>query len=123
MESPTAPLPRAGRGLGVAAAAAVLVCSGVAADTLRVPQDHGSIQAAIDEAEPGDDVLVAPGTYRENLELRAEIDIRGAETARTLLAPDDGDVAIVTVASTNGVRLSNFTFIEGSLGVAVQASS
>lgn len=114
---------RAGGGLALAAAAGLLACPRALADTLRVPEDHGSIQAAIDEAEPGDDVIVAPGTYRENLVLRAEIDVRGAETARTLLAPDDGDVAIVTVASTNGVRLSSFTLIEGSLGVVVQASS
>jgi hypothetical protein len=44
----------------------------------RVPQDHASIQAAIDAAQAGDTVLVAPGTYRERIQLKAEITVRSA---------------------------------------------
>lgn len=43
-----------------------------------VPQDHASIQAAIDVAQPGDIVLVAPGTYRERIQLKAGITVRSA---------------------------------------------
>ncbi|GJM23159.1 MAG: hypothetical protein DHS20C15_30740 [Planctomycetota bacterium] len=39
-----------------------------AADTLHVPTDHVAIQAALVAAQPGDTVLVAPGTYAENLD-------------------------------------------------------
>jgi hypothetical protein len=39
------------------------VCSVASASTLRVPQDYASIQAAVDAAQPGDRVRVAPGRW------------------------------------------------------------
>lgn len=48
------------------------------AATRRVPEDHKTIQAAIDSAAPGDTVLVGPGTYRERIQLKDEIILRSA---------------------------------------------
>lgn len=59
-------------------AAIILFCAaqlGVAA-TLRVPQDHPSIQAAIDAASAGDVILVAAGTYRERVRLKPDVTLR-----------------------------------------------
>jgi parallel beta-helix repeat protein len=39
----------------------------VLADVLRVPQDFGTIQAAVDAASPGDVIRVSPGTYPERV--------------------------------------------------------
>ena len=41
-------------------------------DILRVPQDAPTIQAAIDRIAAGGHVVVAPGTYRENLIVRGK---------------------------------------------------
>ncbi|MBD3674702.1 MAG: right-handed parallel beta-helix repeat-containing protein, partial [Planctomycetaceae bacterium] len=48
------------------------------AATIRVPDDHSTIQAAVDAAQTGDMVLVSPGTYRERLELKPGITVKSA---------------------------------------------
>lgn len=37
------------------------------AATLNVPGDYGTIQAAINAASPGDEIVIANGSYNENL--------------------------------------------------------
>ena len=38
--------------------------------TRRVPEDHRTIQAAVDAARPGDLILVGPGVYREEVKVK-----------------------------------------------------
>jgi len=45
----------------------LIVLSGLSQTTKRVPQDYATIQAAINAAVNGDTVLVAEGTYYENI--------------------------------------------------------
>jgi hypothetical protein len=92
-------------------------------DTLLVPTDFATIQAAIDAADSSDTVVVEPGSYAENLELRANIDVRGRETARTLLSPDDDRDATVTIRNADGASFANFTLLESSTGIVVGTSS
>jgi Right handed beta helix region len=89
---------------------------------LQVPQDFATIQAAIDAAATGDTVLIAPGTYTENIVLRGGITVRGRETARTLLQPAAQGTP-VRVSGISDATLANLTFIDASVGVSVAASS
>jgi len=105
--------------IALLAAAAPVPC---AAATLTVPTDHRTIQAAIDAARAQDTVLVEPGTYRENLVLRAGVALVGRETARTFLEPPSADQAVVRIQLANDVRVSSFTVIGADVAVQVVGS-
>ncbi len=48
------------------------------AATIHVPQDHKTIQAALDAAQAGDTVLVSAGTYKERLQLKPGVMLKSA---------------------------------------------
>lgn len=57
------------RATAAAAAAFLLAVNADAANTLRVPEDHETITAALLASEWGDTILVGPGVYKESLVL------------------------------------------------------
>lgn len=75
----------------------------VAQTTIHVPGDVPTIQGAINQAKNGDTVLVAPGTYNENINF-------------------DGKSITVTSDSSNGGSATN-TIINGSEGPTVTFQS
>ena len=52
---------------------------------LRVPSDHPTIQSAIDAASPGALILVAPGTYNENVIMWKPVRLQGAAAGGTFI--------------------------------------
>jgi hypothetical protein len=77
---------------------AVVVAHPALAANLRVPQDHKTIQAAIDATSTGDMVTVAAGKYPERIRLKPGIILRS-----------DGDDA----QGTDGLKRAEATIIDG----------
>jgi len=74
---------------------------------INVPEDHATIQEAVDAAAPGDLILVAPGTYNEAVNVTTDnLTIRGLDRNEVVL---DGKFEL-----DNGIR------ILGAKGVAVE---
>jgi hypothetical protein len=83
---------------------------GSAEGVLAVPADYDTIQAAVDAAEPGDLVLVSPGTYEEAVTVETdEIVIRGLDRDEVVL---DGGFELdngIRVVGADGVVVENLT--------------
>jgi parallel beta-helix repeat protein len=92
--------------------------------TLPVPGEYKTIQEAIDKANPGDTVLVEPGTYTEVLSLKPGVIIksRGSEkelsdltaAARTIISSPGRQTAIVEGA--DDATINGFTLVDNESG-------
>ena len=92
--------------------AIVLAFGGIAAaETIRVPQDANSIQAAVDRATAGDLIVIRAGTYDENvvIDLKSNLDIKGK--GKVVINGDVNGAALAILdsnaVSISGLRVSN----------------
>lgn len=100
----------------VATAAATMVAANVQGADIRVPQDVATIQGAIAAANAGDRVLVAPGTYREQVNLSGKrvIVLGVAGAASTILDGEGNRTVVLGQNEPAGCELSGFTIQNGS---------
>jgi parallel beta-helix repeat protein len=88
--------------------------------SLRVPQDFGTIQQAVNAAQSGDEIVVSPGFYRENVDfLTKNIRLRSLNfldpncVAQTIIDGNDANSCIKILSGQNsstavaGFRLQN----------------
>ncbi len=91
--------------------------SAAAATVIHVPADQPTIQAAINAAVNGDTVLVAPGTYNENINFFGKAVVVKGSGASKLTTIDGGKVApVVTFSSGETLNsvLNGFTLQNGT---------
>jgi hypothetical protein len=105
------------------------------AKTIHVPTDQPTIQAGIDAASTGDTVLVAPGTYKENINFNGKaITVKSSNGPKVTIIDGQGLTSVVRFSSneTSKSVLSGFTIQNGNAlnspegeggGIAVESAS
>jgi hypothetical protein len=75
----------------------------LAAETIRVPADHPTVQEAVAAAASGDTVLVAAGTYRERVRLKEGVTLKSAgDDAQGKLGLARAEATLLDGGGTNG---------------------
>ncbi len=90
------------------------------AEVVRVPADAATISAAVDQVAEGGLVLVAPGTYREQVLLDVpDVTLRG-EDRNGVVITGEGTRTAGVIAIADGVRIENLSVTDSLLyGVLV----
>ena len=104
------------------ASAGLLIVGEVMGGTLRVPQDHATIQGAIDAAVVGDIVDVAAGTYSENLVVaKTGVIIQGSGVGVSTIQPATATNPVIKFQSPTDrtVVFRGFTITGGSGNQAI----
>jgi len=85
------------------------------AETITVPDDFATIQAAMDAANPGDTVFVKAGWYNETITVNRTIALVG-ENRESVIVDGNGARTVLCVTA-SGVSICNLTVTGGSPSV------
>jgi pectin methylesterase-like acyl-CoA thioesterase len=99
-----------------AAMGALMVCGVTTAADLHVPSQYGTIQAAVDAASNGDEIVVAPGTYaniRVAIANYLSITLRASGTAEETILEGDGQGPVIRCGAYSDVDIEGFTITGG----------
>jgi parallel beta-helix repeat protein len=85
-------------------------------ETIVVPDNYGSIQEAIDNADDGDTIFVESGTYVEILTIEKSVSLVGEDSASTVIDGNKTYAYHVIEVTASNVQITGFT-IQNSGGV------
>lgn len=92
------------------------------AQTLRVPAEFVSIQAAVEAARDGDTILIAPGLYRENIRFQGKTLRLVSEQGYRQTIIDGGGKTVLTIKQAGpATTLTGFTIQNGEDGISTSS--
>ncbi len=104
-------------GFAVLAMSLVAAIPATAANVLNVPGTYATIQAAIDASANGDTVMVAPGTYFENIDFKGKLITVQSAQGPNVTTIDGSNLAPVvnfSTAETAAATIQGFTLQHGN---------
>ena len=87
---------------------------------INTGENFSTIQAAIDDASPGDEIHVDSGTYYENVVVNKQLILRGDGNLATTIDGNGGEKVVEVIA--NEVVIEGFSIQNGSNGIYVTSS-
>ncbi len=102
--------------LALAATGTLVFVSPAQADTIHVPRDFETIQAAIDAAVDFDEIIVAPGEYVETIDFTGKTIVVRSAGGRDVTTIDGNDAGTVVTCANGegaGTTLDGFTVANG----------
>ncbi|MGZ8880303.1 MAG: right-handed parallel beta-helix repeat-containing protein [Halobacteriota archaeon] len=84
---------------------------------------YTTIQAAVNAAQPGDTVLIPPGTYSENVLVNKSLTIKSSAGAATTIVKAAVPSNDVFLLSGSGIRVEGLTLTNGRAGVEFSGAS
>ena len=89
-------------------------------NVIRVPEDYGTVQAAINAAAPGATIWIAPGVYNESLVINKTISIIGEPGSEPIFNGGGSGIAVTIVSSGSGSTIAGITITNWDQGIVVQ---
>ncbi len=95
------------KGLGLVFGVILALGDSAFAGTICVPTDYPTIQAAIDAAQAGDQVLVASGTYYEHVTMKSQVDLLGGYESTGWTRDIDNNPTVIDGSGTGDIVTMN----------------
>lgn len=105
--------PRRLASCALVAASLQLAATSALGATYHVPSQVPTIQGALNLSQPGDSVLVAPGTYAENLTMRPGVVLAGEQGAPTTIVDGRFLGPVISCDTVGGFTVQGLTLRRG----------
>ncbi|MDH5779183.1 MAG: PQQ-binding-like beta-propeller repeat protein [Candidatus Bathyarchaeota archaeon] len=90
---------------------------------IRVPEDYPTVQEAIDAADPGATIIVAPGIYYESLVINKTVTIIGEPGSVPIFDGGGSGIWVVLLPGASGSTITNVVITNWDQGVFIVNSS